>query len=256
MSAFFAFFKKECLAQLRSGKALLLAALFTAFGILNPAIAKLTPRLLESLSASLAEGGMTVTISEVSALDSWVQFYKNIPLALIALVLLEASVFTEEYRSGTLTLSLSKGLARSHVVAAKGGLLFLLWTLAYWLCFGITYAYNAYFWENAVAQQLALSAVCWWLFGVLVISLVTLFSALCTASSGVLLGTGGTVLFCYLVGLIPKAEKWLPTHLTSATPLIYGLAEPSAYVAALWITAAASVACFAASLPLFYKKQL
>ena len=42
------------------------------------------------------------------------------PLAgLIAFVLLQSSIFTREYTSGTLTLSLTKGLARYKVVLSK-----------------------------------------------------------------------------------------------------------------------------------------
>ena len=65
---------------LRSGRLMILGLLFVLFGIMNPAIAKLTPWLLETLSDSLAESGMIVTDVKVSAMDSWVQFYKtNMP---------------------------------------------------------------------------------------------------------------------------------------------------------------------------------
>lgn len=256
MRAWIAFTKKEALEQIRSGRVMILGLLFVLFGVMNPAVAKLTPWLLEIMADSLAESGMAVTGVTVSAMDSWVQFYKNMPMGLIAFVLLQSSIFTKEYGSGTLILSLTKGLGRSKVVLSKTAVLEVLWTACYWLSFGITYAYNAYFWDNSVADNLFFSAACWWLFGTFVISLAVLFSVISDSNTGVLLGSGAAVLGCVLAGLLPKIGKYLPTHLTDGNSLIYGLAGTESYIAAAAVTAAVSLACFAVSVPLFNKKQL
>ena len=256
MKSFLAFMKKEITEQVRSGKLTILAMLFILFGIMNPAVAKLTPWLLEVMADSMAESGMTVTVVSITAMDSWVQFFKNIPMALIVFVLLQSSIFTKEYSSGTLILSLTKGLERFKVVIAKALLLFILWSVGYWLCFGITYGYNAYFWDNVIAQSLTFSVVCWWLFGVWVIALTVLFSTMASANTGVLLGVGGTVLVSYLVGLLPKISKYLPTTLADGTSLIYGAAQTDDYIPAIAITAAVTLLCFAVSIPLFNKKAL
>jgi ABC-2 type transport system permease protein len=256
MKSFSALLRKELTEQLRSGKLTVLGILFVLFGIMNPAIAKLTPWLLEMMADSLKESGMTVTAVTVSAMDSWVQFYKNIPMALIAFLLMESEILTKEYRTGTLILSLTKGLSRTAVVLSKAFLLSLLWTLGYWGCFGITYAYNAYFWDNAVAQSLVFSAVAFWLFGMFTVALVLFFSVTARASSSVLIGTGGVVLLSYLVALFPKAARYLPTALTNGSALLYGSESPAAYTVALIITASASLCLLAFSIPLFRKKQL
>ena len=256
MRSLVAFIKKELLEQLRSGRLMILGILFVLLGVMNPAVAKLTPWLLEVMADSLAESGMSVTVVTVTAMDSWVQFFKNMPLGLIAFILLQSSVFTKEYTSGTLLLSLTKGLERYKVVLSKAAVLNVLWTAGYWLCFGITYAYNAYFWDNAVAQSLAFSAVCWWLFGLWVVSLTVLFSTLSASNTGVLAGTGGVVLVSYLVGMLPKIGKYLPTALTDGNSLIYGLAEEKAYIASILITAILCLVSYAASVPIFNKRQL
>ena len=256
MRSLFAFIKKELTEQLRSGRLIILGLLFVLFGIMNPAIAKLTPWLLETMADSLAESGMIVTDVKVSAMDSWVQFYKNIPMGLIAFVLLESSIFTKEYTTGTLVLSLTKGLERYKVVISKTAVLTVLWSICYWMCFGITYGYNAYFWDNSVAQNLIFSASCWWLFSVMVVALMVLFSVVAKSNTGVLLGTGGVVLVSYLIGLLPKCSKYLPTYLTDGNSLIYGLVEAKTYMTSLVITVVASVVCFAISIPIFNKKQL
>ena len=256
MKSLIAFIKKELTEQIRMGKLLFLGALFTVLGIMNPAVAKLTPWLLEAFSDFLADSGITVTEVTVSAMDSWVQFFKNIPIGLIAFVLLQGSIFTREYASGTLTLSLTKGLKRHKVVCAKAAILYTLWTLGYFLCFAITYAYNSFFWDNSVAESLGLSVICWWIFGLLVISLMILLSVLLQSGTSVLIGTGGAVLVFYIVGMIPKVNKYLPTMLTDGNSLIYGAAKPSDYIAAIIITSVSALACFAVSIPIFNKKQL
>ena len=79
MKSLFAFIKKECMEQLRSGRLWITLTLFVLLGIMNPAVAKLTPWLLEVMADALAESGMIVTDVKVSAMDSWVQFFKNMP---------------------------------------------------------------------------------------------------------------------------------------------------------------------------------
>ncbi len=251
-----AFMKKEMLEQVRSGKLVILSILFVLFGIMNPAVAKMTPWLLEVMADSMAEGGMSITVGEVTAMDSWVQFFKNMPMALITFVLMEGSIFTKEYQSGTLLLSLTKGLQRYKVVSAKGLILLALWSAGYWLCFGITYVYNAYFWDNAVAQNLMLSVLCWWVFGLWVVALVVVFSVGAKENTVVLLGTGGLVLASSLLSFLPKLQKFLPTQLTDGNSLIYGLADGDKYMPALLVAAGIALTCFAISIPIFNKKQL
>ena len=256
MKSLFAFTKKEITEQIRTGRLMFLGILFFALGIMNPAVAKLTPWLFEIFADSLTESGITVTEVTVSAIDCWVQFFKNIPIGLIVFVLLEASVFTKEYTSGTLVLSLTKGLERFKVIISKAAILSSIWTVGYWICFAVTYAYSVYFWDNSVVKNLVFSVACWWIFGVFVISLITLFSTLSSSSTGVLIGTGGTVLVSYLLGMLPKINRYLPSLLADGNSLIYGVLEPKAYVPAVLITAVATLICFAVSIPIFNKKQL
>ena len=256
MRSFLAFLKKEALGQLRSGKLYILAGLFVLFGLMNPAVAKLTPLLLEAMADSLAQTGMSVTVTEVSVLDSWVQFFKNIPMALIVFVILESSIFTGEYRSGTLVLSLTKGLDRYKVLIAKSVTLAALWTVGFWLCFGISYGCNEFFWSNQDARHLLFSVACWWVFGLWVSVLVVLFSSVFSSNIGVLGSVAGTVAVSYLPSLLPKLAKYTPTFLLGGSALNAGLAQPQDYSRTLGITVVLTVLCFCISIPLFNKKQL
>jgi len=44
--------------------------------------------------------------------------------------------FTEQLRSGTLVLSLTKGLERYKIVISKTVMITVLWSICYWMCFG------------------------------------------------------------------------------------------------------------------------
>jgi ABC-2 type transport system permease protein len=256
MKAFFAFFKKELLESKRSGKLIFLCILFFAFGVMNPAIAKLTPWLLEIMADELAGSGMTVTEVTVDALTSWTQFFKNIPMALIAFVLMYGGIFTKEYESGTLVLMLTKGLARYKVVLAKALLLFSLWTLGYFLCFGVTYGYNAYFWDNSIAKNLMPAVLNYWLFGLWIISLTVLFSVISKSSAGVLLGTGAAAIAAYLLSLLPKITPYSPASLMNSAGLLAGAESAGDYKKAVIITAVTCAVSLAVSIPLFGKKDI
>lgn len=250
-----AFWKKEWLAQLRTGKLLILLLLFTAFGIMNPAVAKLTPWLLETMGDSLASSGLIVTQVEITAMDAWAQFFKNIPMALIVFVVLQGGILTEECRSGSLVLSLSKGVKRWQVLCAKALTLATLWTAGYWLCFAITYGYTALYWDNTVAQNLLLSVALWWELGLWTVALMLLFSAWSAGNAGVLLGTGACFLASYLLGCFEKLGAWMPTRLMESHQLLYGLETVTDYRTACVVTAALCILCVVIAVTVFNKRQ-
>lgn len=256
MKSLFAFFKKEGLESLRSGKIAILVILFILLGIVGPAFAKLTPWMLKMMEDSLAEMGLIVTEVQVNALTSWTQFFKNIPVGCIVFACMYSGIFTREYQSGTLILMVTKGLSRCKVVFAKFALLFLFWTFCYWLCFAVTYGYNEYFWDNGIASNLPCAVSFWWLFGVWIISMIVLFSVIFGNNTGVLLGTGGMVLTSYIAGLFPKIKEFMPTMLMDAMPLLSGVTEVEDYRKAVFVTVILCVLFVGVSIPLINKKYI
>lgn len=256
MRTLYAFLKKEFLDTVRTGKFIILMLFFALFGIMNPLIAKLTPWMLEMMAESMAESGLILTEVPVDAMTSWMQFFKNLPIALIVFVLMFCDIFTREYNSGTLLLVLTKGLSRYKVVLAKTVLMLSLWTLGYVICFGITYGYNAYFWDNGIACSLLPAAALWWLFGVWVICLIVLFSSLLRSHVGVSLLVGASVLSAYLISVFPKAGAYSPAALMDAGSLLSGAAGVEIYGRAAAAAVVCSVICVAASIPIMDRKQL
>ncbi|WP_222860725.1 hypothetical protein [Paenibacillus antibioticophila] len=91
-------------------------AVFFIVGMLSPLTAKLMPELLSSF---LPEG-MTLTIAEPTALDAWIQFFKNTSqMGLILIVILFSGILGTELTRGTLINMLTKGLSRHAVILSK-----------------------------------------------------------------------------------------------------------------------------------------
>ena len=58
MSTWIAFWKKEWMELIRGGKFIIFLLISALFGLMNPAIAKLTPWLMESMADSLQDTGL------------------------------------------------------------------------------------------------------------------------------------------------------------------------------------------------------
>lgn len=251
-----AFLKKEWMEAVRTGRLWILLLVFALFGIMNPAIAKLTPWMLELMGEQLAGTGIRVGEITVDAITSWTQFYKNMPMALIIFVLFGSGSFTVEYQRGTLIPVVTKGLSRRKVAAAKMIMLAGMWTALYAICAGITYGYNVYFWDNGTASSWAFGVFCFWLFGLWVIGWLVLFSTVVGSSTQVLLGTGAVVTGAYVLGLIPVCKKLLPAKLMGGLSLLQGMEKPGDFFGSILTTCLTILLCVLAALIFFDRKKL
>ena len=256
MKTFFAFLKKEIMELIRSGRLTILLIVFVLFGIMNPAIAKITPWMMETMAGSLKDTGLVVTEVKIDALTSWTQYYKNLTMALIIFVLFVSNSFTKEFQSGTLVLVLTKGLSRFKVIFAKTFFMLLLWTLCYWMCYGITYGYNAYFWDNSIAPHMFYGAFLSWLFGVWILILIVFFSTLAQSNTTVLLGLGGTLIGLNLLNMFSSASKYLPIKLLNGLSLLMKETSVADYSSAILITVITSVFLIGCSVVVFNRKMI
>ena len=257
VSDFFTFTVKELLELRRSGRLLIFTVIFILLGVMNPATAKLTPWLMKTMADSLEASGLTVTEYTVTAMDSWAQFFKNMPsMALLITVVMFGGFFTSEYSKGTLIPLLAKGLSRNAVAAAKTFTMLLVWSAGYWLSYGITYAYSEYYWDNSVVNNFAFAAFGLWLFGVLLLCCVVFFSSFASSAAQVLLGVGAVYVAMTLAGMVGTISDYLPTFLTQSGDLLTGKAQPGDYTAAFCVTAAACVVLLVTSVPVTAKRRV
>lgn len=256
MRQFIAFTKKEILEQFRTGKLLLFAVIFCLFGVMNPAIAKLTPWMMEMMSEQLADSGMSVTAVEVNALTSWTQFFKNMPIALIVVLILYSGILTAEYQRGTLINVVTKGMKRWKIFTSKMSVMVVVWTLGCLLSYGITFGYNAFFWDNSAAYHVSTAVACFYLLGLWLISVLGMASVFCRSSGTVMLMVGGIFGISYLLGLFPALKEYLPTFLMDSPSLLAGAGDIWDYGAAAAVTVILIVMQSIISVVVFNKKNL
>ena len=83
-----------------------------------------------------------------------------------------------------------------------------------------------------------------------------LFSVVFKGYSGVLLGPGGTVIFCYVLSLFKRIRFVIPTALMDGMAVITEVYDQHRYIPCVAVTVLASVAFTAVSIPIFNKKEI
>ena len=255
MKQLVAFIQKEFMEIVRNSKLLICGIIFALLGIMNPAIAKLTPWIIEMYSDT-SSSGIVFQKVEVTALTSWEQFYKNMPIAFIVFVLMFSGIVASELQKGTLINIVTKGMSRWKIMISKFVMMLVLWTGVYFLSYVITYFYNAFYWDNSIAKHIFFAVFCFYLFGVWLISLIILVSAFADNSTTVSLGVGGGFIVSYLLGMVPKLQDYLPTKLMDSLILIVGQAEPGEYIPAIIIVLCLIIANIVLGIIFFNKKNL
>lgn len=249
-----AFVKKEGLELWRSGRLFLLLLLFCLIGVMNPAVAKLTPWLMGLMSEQLAESGVMVGEVVVDAMTAWTQFYKNMPIMLLVMVVMFGGVVVGELQKGTLIPIVAKGMRRGRILGAKAFAIAVVWTGGFILSFAVTYAYSAYFWDNGIAAHLFFGAFCFWFFGIWILSIILPASAFANSTAAVILTVGVGFAVSYVLGLLPAVKPYSPAYLLESLPLLTGGTVTGDYTAALCVTAGLTVFHLIAGVWLFNRK--
>jgi ABC-2 type transport system permease protein len=250
------FLKKEILEQFRRKRVLLLGILFAAFALLGVATAKLMPAIMEMFADEIAASGMTIDIKESTIMDAWTQFFKNASIPLIVVIILWSGSFTGEYQKHTLIPLVTKGLSRTGIFVSKMITAVLVWTAGFALYFGILYGYAEFYWGNGTVKHIGLAVTLYWLYGVWLLAILGLFSAIAETTMQVLLGVGGVFFLVTFLELVPKLPAKLPTALTGGLSLLQGSAKPSDFTTPVVIVLICIVLCLAVGVVLIRKKKL
>ena len=256
MKQFLAFEKKEIMEQIRTGKVFIAAVLFCLFGVMNPAIAKLTPWMMKLMSQDLAQSGMHIGEVEVNALSSWTQYFKNMPIAIIIFIIMFSGILTAEYQNGTLIQVITKGMNRWGILISKMVVMIIFWSLGCLLCYGITWIYNEYFWDNSIVKHEFFAAFCFYFLGLWLITVILLASTIFRWSRTVTLCTGAAFLVAYLASLFPKVKEFSPAYLMNTMDILTGAANPHDYMAAVGMTAACMLINILCAIVVFNRRYI
>ena len=248
--------QKEMTELIRTKKAMILLIVFAIFGILNPALAKLTPWMLQLMGESLADQGITIGHITVDALTAWTQYFKNMMMEHILILAMFSGIFAQEYQSGTLINLLTKGVSRAKVALSKLLATLIAWTVCYWLTFFITLGYSAYFWDNALSTGIWLATFGAYLLGVWLLTLEMAFASALSSGMEALLCTGGVFALVSALSMLPTLARFLPTRLGEGLALLTGGLTTADFLPALLTALALSVIHSALCLWGIRKKQV
>ena len=248
--------QKEMTELIRTKKAMILLIVFAIFGILNPALAKLTPWMLQLMGESLADQGNTIGHITVDALTAWTQYFKNMMMEHILILAMFSGIFAQEYQSGTLINLLTKGVSRAKVAGSKLITVLLSWSVCYWFAFGISLGYTAYFWENALPSGIWLAAISAYVLGIWLVTLEMAFASVLSSGMYALLLTGGVFAACYALSMLPALARFLPPRLGEGLALLTGDMHTPDFLPALWIALALSAVHSALCIAGIQRKQV
>jgi len=254
MKAFIAFTKKEFTESLRTYRLIVLMAVFLLLGIMSPLAAKMMPDILKGL----ADTGITITLPEPSAMDSWEQFFKNVgQMGMLALIITFCGIMANEFSRGTLINLLTKGMKRYTVILSKFLWASVLWAASYLLCLAVCYAYTVFYWPDSTLNHVFWAFFAPWLFGEFLIALLIFGGVLFKNFYGSLLSCGGVIIALNLVNILPKARKYNPVILAGDTlNLLNAQKDVADFIPAVVICGAAVMVLIAASVGVFNKKQV
>ena len=253
MKGFTRFLGKEFTEIVRTWRIWVVPGLLLFFAVTSPILAKATPALLQS--AMQGQQGIQITIPEPTYLDSYAQWIKNLQqIVTFALILTAGGVIAGEQASGTAILVLTKPVSRGAFVLAKfisqTVLLVVFTAVGTLACWGVTYA----IFKDAPSARLLSSTGAWLAFAVLLLAVMTLFSAaMKSLAAG---GAGLGAFFVLSVGALwGPALKYSPAGM-SAAPGDLLLGKEIALGWPLATTALAVVLLVAGAIAVFRQREL
>lgn len=254
MRIFLSLLKKEAIEGARTKKMISTFILFLLIGLISPLTAKLTPMILQSI----ATGNIDINVAPPSEIDSWIQFFKNISqIGMFGLAIILSTQMANEFQKGTLINLLSKGLPRYQVVLSKIFYNFILWFIAYFCSFILTYFYTKYFFGISFPiRNILMAALLPFIFGLFLISLEILSGVISGNVIGTLILTTVGIVIQLILSIRDEIVKYMPIALIGKpVNLIKGIGYDDYYVPII-TGSILLIICIAISIAIINKKQI
>lgn len=254
MRIFLSLLKKEAIEGARTKKMISTFILFLFIGLISPLTAKLTPLILQSI----ATGNIDINVAPPSEIDSWIQFFKNISqIGMFGLAIILSTQMANEFQKGTLINLLSKGLPRYQVVLSKIFYNFILWFIAYFCSFILTYFYTKYFFGISFPiRNILMAALLPFIFGLFLISLEILAGVISGNVIGTLILTTAGIVIQLILSIRDEIVKYMPIALIGKpVNLIKGIGYDDYYVPII-TGSILLILCIVISIAVINKKQI
>jgi ABC-2 type transport system permease protein len=251
---FFTVFRKEMLEQGRTYRFLIIVAVFAAFGLSSPALAKFTPELLKSIPGVPPE--LMLAFPTPTIADAVGQYVKNMSQFGILLALLIAmGVVVQEKERGTAAFFLTRPVSRETFLLAKFAALAVAFVASLAIAaLGCWYYTTILFEPLAWGPFLALNGLMLVVF--LVYMALSLLGSTIARSNGIAVGLAFAALIIIGgIGALPSIGDYFPGHLFSwGVSLVLG-GNVSAWPA-LWISLGIILAALVAACLVFRRQEV
>jgi ABC-2 type transport system permease protein len=260
MNALVVSIRKEMLEQWRTYRAVIVAVVLVAFGMLSPLTAKFTPEIIK-----LVAGGDDVMAQQLAAAipkptvnDAVAQYVKNTSqFGLILALLVTMGVVAQEKERGTAALMLVKPLPRWAFLAAKFAGLALTFALSLALAGLAAYYYTWFLFEPLkLGPFLALNGLLL-LYVLVYVALTLLCSALTrsqTAAGGLAFGL---MILLSIPSAVPQIAQYLPGQLAGwGAALAVGAPGVEPAWPAFWLSVGLIAASLAGAWLVFDRQEL
>ncbi len=238
MTGLTALLGKEIMEQLRTYKFLIVAGIFTFFGILTPLMLKYLPEILR-----LAGEQIPIEVPPPTAVQSLTEYAGTIgQVGVLVAVLVAMGAIAGELRQGTGVMVLSKPVSHAAFVIAKLFALALSFIVSLAIASAFAFGYTVALIEGAAVAAFLLTNLLLVLFLVFALAVTLLFSSFFRSS----LAAGGLAL-ALLIGqaglsVLPLIGDYMPGKLLAwSTNALTG--APGGYWWSLGITIAATILC-------------
>jgi len=220
MKQFFVVLKKEFFELFKTKKIFIMLLVLVVFGLMSPVLAKYTPELLKMAMKS-SKDSIKIDLSTMpkpTIIDSYVQFFKNIgQIGFLTILIICMVSIVEEKNKGTVVLVLTKGVSRVKFILAK----YIAYTISFTVAYSISvvgfFTYTYILFNKALVKNGLESLFLYWLFGILLISVILFFS---TVGKSVSVVAVLSIVFFFGVSMlpgIPYVGKYTPGEITAGT---------------------------------------
>ncbi len=227
----FTFLKKEIIEIFKTSKIFILPPVLLIFGFSSPLFTKLTPKLFESIAKQTNDSGIAIRQTrEIVFSDSYSQYYNNLfQVCIIVLILVFMGLVAEEKVRGTAVLVLTKRVSRTNFIVSKFVSGSLLFTVSFAVSALVCILYTYLLFGQFYTEYLFLSFLCYWIFGIMTISITLFFSTIGKSSLVSALMSFAAFIVISAASAVPFVRKFTPGSLSG---LCMGLAQGSETVSA------------------------
>ena len=219
---FMAVFRKEMQEQWRTYRFLIVAAVFVAFGMASPLLAKFTPEMLKAIPGVPPE--ILSAIPAPTVTDAITQYVKNMSqFGILLALLVTMGVVVQEKERGTAAFFLTRPVSRETFLLAKFAALTVIFIISLALAaLGCWYYTLVLFASLAWGAFLALNGLMLVVF--LVYMALALLASTLARTNGMAVGLAVAALILISgIGALPTIGEYFPNRLFSwGTTLMMG----------------------------------